>query len=100
MVASRVIRKSDQRLQVSGCIGFDNALDLKQQGERLISKAADHCQIDFSEVSRAGSAALTLLFCWVRHAANLRKTVEFTNLPEDLLGVAKVSGVDQILPLK
>lgn len=100
MTTSRVIRKSDQQLQVSGCIDFDNALDLKQQGQRLINKAADHCQIDFSEVSRAGSAALTVLFSWIRHAANSRKTLEFTNLPEDLLGVAKVSGVDQILPLK
>jgi|TARA_B110000495_G_C22926468_1_gene541455 phospholipid transport system transporter-binding protein len=100
MTAPRITRKSDQQLQVSGCIDFDNALDLKQQGERLISKAADHCQIDFSDVSRAGSAALTVLFSWLRHAANLRKTIEFTNLPDDLLGVAKVSGVDQILPLK
>ncbi|MEH6357399.1 MAG: STAS domain-containing protein [Pseudomonadales bacterium] len=100
MAAPRIIRKSDQQLQVSGCIGFDNALDLKQQGQRLINKASDHCQIDFSEVSRAGSAALTVLFSWIRHAADLSKTIEFTNLPEDLLGVAKVSGVDHILPLK
>jgi len=100
MVTSRVVRQSDQYLRVSGRIDFDNALDLKQQGERLISKAADHLQIDFSEVSKAGSAALTLLFSWVRYAANLRKTVEFSNLPDDLLGVARVSGVDQILPFK
>jgi len=100
MTASRVIRQSDQLLQVFGCIGFDNALELKQQGERLINKAAEHCEIDFSGVTDAGSAALTLLFSWLRHAANLRKTVEFINLPDDLLGVAKVSGVDQILSLK
>lgn len=100
MASSKIIQKSDQQLLVLGCIAFDNALDLKQQGERLIDKASDHCEIDFSEVSRAGSAALSVLFCWIRHAANLGKTVEFTNLPENLLGVAKVSGVDQILPLK
>lgn len=100
MTVSKVVRKSDQHLQVLGCIDFDNALDLKLQGERLIDKAADHCQIDFSGVPRVGSAALTLLFSWVRHAANLSKTVEFTHLPKDLLGVAAVSGVDHILSLK
>jgi len=100
MTRSRVIRVSDQQLQVSGVITFDNALGLRQQGERLISKAAEHCEIDFSQVTRAGSAALTLLFSWLRHSANLQKTLVFTNLPDDLLGVAQVSGVDQILPLK
>jgi len=100
MTRSRVIRVSDQQLQVSGVITFDNALDMRQQGECLISKAAEHCEIDFSQVTRAGSAALTLLFSWLRHSANLQKTLVFTNLPDDLLGVAQVSGVDQILPLK
>jgi ABC-type transporter Mla MlaB component len=41
-----------------------------------------------------------LLLNWTRHAASLSKTIEFTCLPEDLLGVAKVSGIDQLLFLK
>lgn len=100
MTRSCVTRLSEQKLQVAGIIDFDNALDMCQQGERLISKAANECEIDFSGVTRAGSAALTLLFSWLRHAVNLQKTLVFTNLPDDLLGVAKVSGVDEILPLK
>jgi len=100
MTRSCVTRVSEQKLQVAGVIDFDNALDMCQQGERLISKAADQCEIDFSEVTRAGSAALTLLFSWLRHAVNLQKTLVFINLPNDLLGVAKVSGVDEILPIK
>lgn len=100
MTRSCVTRLSEQKLQVAGVIDFDNALDMCQQGERLISKAADQCEIDFSEVTRVGSAALTLLFSWLRHAVNLQKTLVFTNLPNDLLGVAKVSGVDEILPIK
>jgi len=100
MTGSRVTRISEQRLQVSGIVDFDNALDLRQQGERLISKAADHCEVDFSRVTKAGSAALTLLFSWLRHSVNVQKTLVFTNLPDDLLGVAQVSGVDQILPVK
>jgi len=100
MTRSFIIRVSDQQLQVSGVITFDNALDLRLQGERLISKAAEYCEIDFSQVTRAGSAALTLLFSWLRHSANQQKALVFANLPDDLLGVAQVSGVDQILPLK
>jgi len=100
MTRSCVTRLSEQKLQVAGVIDFDNALDMCQQGERLISKVGDQCEIDFSAVTRAGSAGLTLLFSWLRYAVNLQKTLVFTNLPDDLLGVAKVSGVDQILPIK
>ena len=99
-MAPKIVRKSHQQLQVSGRIGFDNARDLEQQGRHLICQASDYFQIDFSAVSHAGSAALTVLFCWLRYAVHLRKKIEFTGLSEDLLGVAKVSGVDQILPLK
>jgi len=100
MSCSCVTRLSEQQLKVVGEINFDNALDMCQQGERLISKAAEQCEIDFSGVTRAGSAGLTLLFSWLRHAVNLQKTLTFINLPNDLLGVAKVSGVDEILPIK
>lgn len=100
MDRSCVTRVSDQQLMVSGTIDFDNAVDMSQQGERLISKAADQLEIDFSQVTRAGSAALTLLLSWVRYAVNHQKSLTFTNLPHDLLGVAKVSGVDQVLPIK
>lgn len=100
MTTSSVFRLSDRHLQVMGDVGFDNALALKERGERLLSKASDHCEIDFSQVTRAGSAALTLLCSWLRHATNLQKTIEFTHLPDDLIGVARVSGIDQILPIK
>lgn len=100
MADAKVTRQSDQQLLVSGYIDYDNAVDLKQQGEGLIDEASEYCQIDFSGVSRAGSAALTVLISWLRHAARTNKTIEFNHLPDDLLGVAKVSGVDEILSLK
>ena len=52
MTRSCVTRLSEQKLQVAGIIDFDNALDMCQQGERLISKAANQCEIDFSGVTR------------------------------------------------
>ena len=60
MTQASVTRVSDQLLQVSGGIDFDNALNLCQQGEHQITTAADYCEIDFSRVTKAGSAALTL----------------------------------------
>lgn len=91
---------SDQHLQVVGELDFDNALTLKKLGESLINRAGETLEIDFSQVTRSGSAALTLLCNWMRHAEELEKSIAFTHLPADLMGVAQVSGVDQILPIK
>lgn len=91
---------SDQHLQVVGELSFDNALTLKKLGESLINRAAETIEIDFSQVTRSGSAALTLLCSWMRHAEELGKNIIFTHLPTDLTGVAQVSGIDQILPIK
>ncbi|MEZ5525218.1 MAG: STAS domain-containing protein [Pseudomonadales bacterium] len=91
---------SDQHLQVIGELDFDNALALKKAGEALIDRAGDALEMDFSRVTRSGSAGLTLLCSWLRHAEQLDKRIFFTHLPADLMGVAKVSGVDQILPVK
>lgn len=97
---ARIESVGDNCLQVSGGLGFDNALALKTQGESLINSAAEAVEIDFSGVTRSGSAALTLLCSWMRHAEQLEKSIIFTHLPADLMGVARVSGVDQILPIK
>ena len=80
-------------IELLGVMGVEAVID-----EKLNVEINGGSTLSFS--SKAGSAALTLLFSWLRYAANLRKTVEFSNLPDDLLGVARVSGVDQILPFK
>lgn len=90
----------DHCIWVVGELGFDNALILKKQGENLINRAGEALEIDFSQVTRSSSAALTLLCSWMRHADELEKKITFTHLPADLMGVAQVSGVDQILPIK
>lgn len=100
MVSSSVKQLSGRQLVVVGAIGFDNVLQLRQQGERLIDAADERCEIDFSEVSRTGSAGLTLLFCWLRYAGDRQKTLTYSNLPEDLVGLARVGGVDELLPIK
>jgi phospholipid transport system transporter-binding protein len=69
------------------------------QGVELLKTAERECEIDFSEVTRAGSAGVSLLLSWLRCASARDIKVVFSHLPEDLLGVARVSGVDKFLPV-
>jgi phospholipid transport system transporter-binding protein len=54
--------------------------------------------VDLGEVSEMDSALLALLLAWLRDAKAHDKTVVFANLPESLRTIAKLYGVDHLLP--
>jgi phospholipid transport system transporter-binding protein len=55
--------------------------------------------LDFSGVTRVDSSALALLLAWVRHLKARGSKVELRALPESLLTLARLYGVDALLPL-
>ncbi len=91
---------SSTKLQVSGDLEFENVVQLKQQGESLLSTISGNCEIDLSKVGQAGSAALSLLLSWLRFAESRNVRLDFLHVPENLLGVAQVSELDSVLPFK
>jgi len=54
---------------------------------------------DFSDVTRVDSSALALLLAWLRRAKGEGRAVELRALPEPLLALARLYGVDALLPL-
>lgn len=54
--------------------------------------------IDLGAVERVDSAGLALLVEWTRQARENGQGIRFTNLPEQMLAIARVSGLDTILP--
>ncbi|MCL2876073.1 MAG: STAS domain-containing protein [Betaproteobacteria bacterium] len=54
---------------------------------------------DFSGVTRVDSSALALLLAWLRRAKAQGGTVELRALPEPLLALARLYGIDALLPL-
>jgi phospholipid transport system transporter-binding protein len=53
---------------------------------------------DFSGVTRVDSSALALLLAWLRRAKTRGSAVELRALPESLLSLAQLYGVDTLLP--
>lgn len=87
------------RLEVSGVLDFDTVPSLLAQAEPLWPEAGGDgaLQIDLAGVTHANSAGLALLLHWLRRARNERRTVSVHNMPAQLQGLARLSGVEGLL---
>ena len=60
--------------------------------------AAGDTQIDLGALQHFDSAAVATLLAWRRAASKLGKTLQISQLPHGLDSLAKLYGVDQLLP--
>jgi phospholipid transport system transporter-binding protein len=63
-------------------------------------KATDRprISIDLAGVTRSDSAGLALLIEWLRESERLGKSITFMNMPVQMQSIARVCGLDGILP--
>ncbi len=64
----------------------------------LQALASRDLRVDFSEVEAVDSAAVSMLLGWARAAQRSRRTLHLTELPDDLLSLARLYGVEELLP--
>ncbi len=83
-------------LGVTGPVTFATAGQLLEAGRAVFSSQAD-VSIDLHEVTSVDSAGLALLLEWLRQARADRRTVHFLGMPEKLLAIARLSGVEAML---
>ncbi|CAK0768516.1 phospholipid transport system transporter-binding protein [Gammaproteobacteria bacterium] len=89
--------------QGSGCYLFSGELSFATvpvawaRTEELFAGPAS-LVLDLAGITRSDSAALILLLGWIRLARRRGKEIGYRNLPAQLLAVAKVSGVENLLP--
>ncbi|MFZ5523775.1 MAG: STAS domain-containing protein [Pseudomonadota bacterium] len=60
--------------------------------------AGEDLRVDFSRVESVDSAAVSMLLGWERAAQRGERELRVTGLPEDLLSLARLYGVDKLLP--
>lgn len=60
---------------------------------------ASASEVDLAGVTRADSAGLALLVAWTRASARAGHAIRFIHVPAQLLSIARVSGLEEILPL-
>ena len=86
-------------LRVSGEVDFVTAASVRSQGEALIERAPDAFVVDLEGLSSTHSVALSVLMRWLAVARRHNKDCRIERIPGKLLDVARVSGLDQVLPL-
>ncbi len=93
-----MIRREGARMLVSGAVTLGNVAVLLEEGRQHIGDGVQ--TIDLAEVKEMDSALLALLLAWLRDAKAKERALEFVNLPASLQTIARLYGVDGLLPVK
>ncbi len=63
------------------------------------NKVSSEMLIDFAQLEKVDSAAVSIMLGWLREAQRNKVSLRFVNVPGNLLSLAKLYGVDELLPL-
>ncbi len=69
---------------------------LKLQGD---NKASSEMLIDFARLEKVDSSAVSMMLVWLREAQRNKVNLRFVNVPGNLLSLARLYGVAELLPL-
>ena len=90
------MRREGGRLVLSGPVTLANVAQVLEEGRRHLAEGA--ATVDLGEVSELDSSALALLLAWLRDAKAAGRAIAFANLPESLQTIARLYGVEDLLP--
>ena len=86
-------------LALTGSLSFDTLPGVLAQSAEYAARSdlPDRLVIDFSGITGVDSSAVALLLEWRRQAASRGKRLEFVNLPPNLLALAGLYGVAELI---
>lgn len=92
-----MIRREGRRMTLSGPVTLTNVGRMLEEGRQHLEEGVR--TVDLGEVTELDSAALALLLTWLREAKAKKRELVFANLPDSLQTIARLYGVDSLLPL-
>ena len=91
------MRREGERLLLSGAVTLGNVAELLEEGRRHVEEGVR--SVDLGAVSELDSALLALLLAWLRQAKAHGAVLEFVRPPEALRTIARLYGVDALIPV-
>jgi phospholipid transport system transporter-binding protein len=90
---------SGEVLKLKGALSFESLPAVLAESAQFTARTdlPDRLVIDFSEITDIDSSAVALLLEWRREALARKKTLEFVNLPPNLLALAQLYGVADLI---
>lgn len=87
------------RFVIRGAINFETVLSLNQYASGQFPRF-NRIIVDLSGVTYVNSAGLALLLEWQRNATVDGRKMEIHGIPQKLLNIARISELDEILPIQ
>ncbi len=93
------IAQSGEVFTVQGALSFETVPGVLVESDKYEGRTdlPDRLVIDFAQVTAVDSAAVALLLEWRRRAQRAGKTLAFVNLPANLLALARLYGVADLI---
>lgn len=91
-----MITREDGRMVLHGPLTIETVPALFKAG--LQQLATEDLLVDFSRTEAVDSAAVSMLLGWARAAQKAQRSLRVTGLPGNLLSLARLYGVAELLP--
>ena len=91
-----MIRREGRRITLSGPVTLANAARVLEEGRQHLAEGVR--TVDLGEVTELDSALLALALAWLREAHAAKRELAFANLPEAMQTLARLYGVEELLP--
>ena len=91
-----MISRDGTKLTLSGPVTLENVARVLQEGLQQIREGAR--SVDLGGVTELDSSLLAMLLAWLREARLRNSELAFANLPQGLETIARLYGVDGLLP--
>ncbi|MBY0340508.1 MAG: STAS domain-containing protein [Rhodocyclaceae bacterium] len=90
---------SGNPIEIGGALTLDRATAVLQTGCNALAASTGDAVFDLGRVEAVDSSGLAVVFAWLREAHASGRKVVFTRPPQQLLSLAAVYGVSDMLPL-
>lgn len=96
MEKSADIAFRDNKFHITGELDFANVMAIYKKSLLQMHDQAT-LTFDFSSLKSSNSAGFALIVEWIKFAKSQNKPICFENLSDDLLSIAKTSGMDKLI---
>ena len=93
------VAASGEVLKLAGALSFASLPSVLAESAQFTARTdlPERLVIDFSAITDIDSSAVALLLEWRRQALARRKVLEFVNLPPNLMALAELYGVTDLI---
>ena len=91
-----MIKREGEWMELHGNLTIETVPAIFETG--LLQLDGEGLSVDFSGVGSVDSAAVSILLGWARAAQRVRQRLRVKGMPEDLLNLARLYGVAELLP--